>query len=94
VDAWLDREPDASSKLGATLLFLRTMTLTPDALGPADARAVYAAGVSRAALDDAVHVAMMFNLINRIADGLGFDVPDDAAFADTAKALLRFGYEL
>lgn len=76
------------------LHFLRTMTLTPEALGPDDVRALRAAGVSDAAREDAVHVAMMFNVINRVADGLGFDVPDDAAFAATAKTLMRFGYEL
>jgi len=76
------------------LRFLRTMTLSPDSLGPADARAVLEAGVSRAAMEDAIHVAMMFNVINRVADGLGFHVPDEEAFAASAKMLLRFGYEL
>lgn len=92
--AWLSREQDPGGKLGAMLRFLRTMTLTPDALGPADARAVREAGVSREAMEDALHVAMMFNVINRVADGLGFHVPDDEAFAASAKMLLRFGYEL
>ena len=76
------------------LRFLRTMTLSPDSLGPADARAVLEAGVSRAAMEDAIHVAMMFNVINRVADGLGFHVPDEEAFEASAKMLLRFGYEL
>lgn len=94
VSAWLDNEPGTDGKLGAMLRFLRVMTLTPDSLGPADARAVREAGVSAAAMEDAIHVAMMFNIINRIADALGFDVPDEAAFAASAQALLRFGYEL
>jgi alkylhydroperoxidase family enzyme len=94
VDGWLEQEPPAGEKLGAMLQFIRKMTLTPDALGPDDVRAVYAAGVTRAAMEDAVHVAMMFNVINRIADGLRFHVPSDEAFAGTAKMLLRFGYEL
>ncbi len=93
VDAWLD-DAAPTGKLGAMLRFLRVMTLTPERLGLDDARAVLDAGVSRAAMDDAVHVALMFNVINRVADGLGFHVPDDEAFAASAKMLLRFGYEL
>ncbi len=88
----LEREPDPGTRLGATLLFLRTMTLTPEALGPDDARAVFAAGVSREALDDAIHIAVLFNTINRVADALGFDIPSDEAFAASARLILRFGY--
>ena len=94
VNAWLTQEPDVGGKLGAMLRFIRTMTLTPEALGADDVRAVRAAGVSDAAFDDALHVALMFNIINRVADGLGFEVSEEAHFVDSARALLRFGYEL
>lgn len=83
-----------SSQLRATLVFLRTMTLEPERLTPADADTVRAAGVSDAALRDAVHVAFVFNIINRIADALDFAVPPDAALAADAKMLLRMGYKL
>lgn len=85
---------DISPKLRAMLGFIRKMTLEPDALGPADAQAVRNAGVSEAAMNDAIHVSLMFNIINRMADALNFAVPSDAAFAADAKMLLRFGYNL
>lgn len=69
------------------------MTLAPDALGPEDAEAARGAGVDDQALWDAVHVAVAFNVINRIADGLGFVVPSPAQFRRIGKVLLRLGYE-
>jgi uncharacterized peroxidase-related enzyme len=85
---------DITPKLRAMLGFIRKMTLEPDALGPSDAAAVRAAGVSDAAMNDAVHVALVFNIINRMADALNFEVQSDDAFAAGAKMLLRFGYNL
>ena len=56
--------------------FLEKLTLRPEELGPADADAVRAAGVSDEAMVDAIHVAALFNMIVRLADSLGWDVPD------------------
>jgi hypothetical protein len=78
----------------ATLRFLRKMTLEPDALTAEDASAVLAAGVSERALRDAITVAFHFNLVDRVADALGFDALDERGRADSARSLVRFGYEL
>ena len=56
--------------------------------------AVYAAGVSREALVDAVHVAALFNMIVRMADSLGWDVPSFEEFSARAEAMLGSGYAL
>jgi len=45
-------------------------------------------------MEDALHVAFAFNTINRIADALGFDIPDAVGFQQSANMLLRFGYKL
>jgi hypothetical protein len=55
---------------------------------------VLAAGVSREALVDAIHVAAFFNMIARLADSLGWDVPAPEAFAARAEAMLDSGYTL
>lgn len=70
------------------------MTLEPDALSPADAEAVLAAGVTRDALVDAVVIAALFNMITRLADSFGWHVPSAEELA--ARAAYRFGssYEL
>lgn len=89
-------DPDAaeSPKVRATLRFLRKMTLEPEALGPEDARAVLAEGVSKRALMDAVHVAYLFNIYDRMADTMGWDVPaiDSGAYESSADNLLKRGY--
>jgi hypothetical protein len=70
------------------------MTLTPGELVAADADAVLAAGVSREALVDAIHVCAFFNMIVRLADSLGWDIPPPEAFAARAPVLLESGYTL
>jgi alkylhydroperoxidase family enzyme len=78
--------------LRATLGYLARLTLEPESLGPADVEAVRAAGVSDEALEDAVHVAALFNVIDRLADALGFHVPPEEAFARIAPRFYRRGY--
>jgi alkylhydroperoxidase family enzyme len=58
--------------LRAMLGYLEAVTLRPGELGPDDATAVRAAGVSDQAMVDALLVAAYFNLIDRLADSFGF----------------------
>jgi alkylhydroperoxidase family enzyme len=78
--------------LRATLGFLETLTLRPEELGPADAAAVRAAGVSDAALADAIHVCALFNTIDRIADALAFRVPPREESERIAPRFFARGY--
>ncbi len=61
---------------------------------PTDADAVRAAGVSDEALRDAATVCALFSMIVRLADSLGWDVPDWDAFQQRAPAMLEGGYAL
>ena len=83
-----------SEKLRATLGFLEKLTLRPEELGPEDAAAVRAAGVSDQALVDAIHVGALFNMIDRLADSLGWDMPPWAACLARGEAMLAGGYSL
>jgi alkylhydroperoxidase family enzyme len=78
----------------ATLGFLEKLTLRPGDLAPADSEAVLSTGVSRDALVDAIHVAALFNMIVRLADSLGWDVPPFEEFFARAEAMLESGYAL
>jgi hypothetical protein len=84
------REP-----LRATLELVRKMTLEPAALGPADVRAVLAQGVSRQALEDALQVAYLFNIYDRLADSMGWEVPANSSgyYEVAARRLLTRGYQ-
>ena len=88
------RSAPVPEPLRATLGFLEKLTLRPGELTPADAEAVRAAGVSDEALVDAIHVAALFNMIVRLADSLGWDVPAFDEFRARADRMLAGGYTL
>ena len=81
-------------QLAATLVFLEKLTLRPDELLPADADAARAAGVSTQALRDAATVCALFNMIVRLADSFGWDVPSWERLNARAPAMLDGGYTL
>jgi alkylhydroperoxidase family enzyme len=68
------------------------LTLRPEEVGSADGQAVRAAGVSDGALRDAIQVAFIFNLIDRVADALGFEIPPLETVRRTADVLINRGY--
>ena len=76
------------------LPFLEKLTHRPEELGPADADAVRAAGVSDQALRDAIVVCSLFSMIVRLADSLGWDVPSRERLTQRAPAMLEGGYAL
>jgi alkylhydroperoxidase family enzyme len=88
------RTAPISEPLRAILGFIETMTLRPQELTRDDAEAVLAAGVSEDALVDAIHVAALFNIIVRLADSLGWDIPPFEAFYERADGMLASGYAL
>jgi len=80
-------------RVRATLAFLEKMTKTPQALTPEDARAVIRAGVSKSALEEALEVGFLFNVLDRLADSMGWDVPSDGGhYQVAARRLLARGY--
>jgi alkylhydroperoxidase family enzyme len=79
-------------ELRATLAFIEVLTLRPDELTRAEAEAAYAAGVSRDALRDAATVCALFNMITRLADSLGWDIPSTDRLTARAPAMLEGGY--
>lgn len=83
---------DLPEGLKATLRFLEKLTLRPAEITAADARAVYACGVSRAALTDAVAVGSVFAIITRYANALDFAMPSPAEFDKAGAMLLKRGY--
>jgi alkylhydroperoxidase family enzyme len=88
------RTAPIDARLRATLGFLEKLTLRPDEVTSRDAVDVLETGVSRAALADAIHVAALFNMIVRLADSLGWDVPPFDAFEARADGMLASGYAL
>jgi alkylhydroperoxidase family enzyme len=92
VDDW--RTAPVRPGVAAAFVFLEKLTLRPDELTAADAGAARAAGVSDQALSDAAAVCGLFTMIVRLADSLGWDVPEPEVLAERAPRMLEEGYDL
>ena len=73
--------------------FLEKMTLAPRELTPADVAPLREAGLSDEEIADAIHICAAFNLINRLADALGWETQKDVAVHRFADLLLSLGYK-
>lgn len=76
----------------AMLAFLEKLTLTPESLGVADIAPLRQAGLSDAAIEDAIHVCTLFSVYDRLADSFEFHIPEQAGFEQGATSLLKRGY--
>jgi len=74
------------------LELLERFTLEPDQLTSVDVRAVLATGVTREAIRDALYVAFLFNTCDRLADTLGWELPDARYYPKAGQFLLKKGY--
>jgi alkylhydroperoxidase family enzyme len=82
-------------KLRATLGLLRKMTLDHGAIVADDVRAVMKTGLSKEAIEEALEVAFLFNIYDRLADTMGWHVPERhlGYYQVAAKRLLTQGYK-
>lgn len=71
---------------------LEKFTLVPDSLTAADVRPVLERGVTADAIRDAFYVAFLFNTYDRLADTLGWELPDERYYAKAGRFLLQRGY--
>jgi alkylhydroperoxidase family enzyme len=81
-------------RLRATLGLLQKMTLDHERLTPGDVRAAIAAGASKRAIEEALEVAFLFNIYDRLADSMDWDVPPRSGgyYQAAARRLLTRGY--
>jgi hypothetical protein len=71
---------------------LEIFTLRPDQLAAKDILPVLATGVTREAIRDAFYVAFLFNTYDRLADTLGWELPDAGYYLKAGQRLLKKGY--
>ena len=74
--------------------FLEKLTNTPEQVLSHEVAALEAIGITNRAITDAVYICIGFNIINRIADAMGFEVPETRVFVRGAWYMRRFGYGL
>ena len=80
------------TRVHAALDLLERMTLRPDELRKEHVERLLETGVSEAGVVDALYVGFLFNLIDRVADSLGFEVVSAERFDKGADRLLTHGY--
>jgi alkylhydroperoxidase family enzyme len=85
-------EAEISAGARAVLPLLEKFTHDQGGLTAADIDGVRALGVGDEAIRDAFYVAYLFNIINRMADALRFEIGSQADFDKSTKSLLGRGY--
>jgi uncharacterized peroxidase-related enzyme len=81
-------------ELAAVLPFIEKVTTAPDAVTPDDVAPVRAAGVPDEAIVDALHVALAFDSVNRMANAFGWSWNSDRHVRVAATAIHRMSYKL
>ncbi len=85
---------DVGEKVRTTLVFLGKVTQTPGLVGPEDVAPMRAAGLSDEAIEEALHVATMFNIIVRLADAFEFELPNRENTKKEGAMLFKRGYKM
>lgn len=91
LEDWNTAPIDEKTKV--MLGFLRTLTLEPLHVGAEDIGRLRAVGLSDNAIEDAIHICANFNIINRLADAFGFELPGPQGLARSTEILLTRGYQ-
>jgi uncharacterized peroxidase-related enzyme len=81
-----------SEKLKAMLCFLEKLTLQPENITREDVTPLRRVGLTDEAIEEAIHVCTLFNILDRLADSFGFQVLDETCNAISAHHLLKHGY--
>jgi alkylhydroperoxidase family enzyme len=87
------RKAQIDESLRSTLALLEKITLSPREIDAHDIAELRRTGLTDRAILDATYVCVGFNIIARIAEALGFDIPSDELFSRAAKLLRVFGYK-
>lgn len=67
------------------LAFLEKLTVAPQQVTAEDARAVLDSGVSARAFARATYLCTMLNVMNRLSETMGFEIPPEETLAQRAK---------
>jgi uncharacterized peroxidase-related enzyme len=78
----------------AMLPLLEKVTLTPDQIASADVDAVRATGIPDEAIVDALHVNLIFNIMNRLANAFDFSWDSEQHVRISAQVIHRISYRL
>ena len=87
------RTAPVSEQVRATLGFLETLTLRPDEVSTEEVQSMLRAGLSDAAIEEAIVVCAAFNIADRLADTFDYEPPDAEGAQRAGQGLLLHGYK-
>ena len=90
LEDWRTAPVDARTRV--TLAFLEKLTQQPEAVTAEDIKPMLAEGLTKTAIEDAIHVCTLFSVYDRLADSFEFHIPDARGFEMSATMLLKRGY--
>jgi len=79
--------------LRAALGFVEALTRAPVEVGPEMIEPMRAQGLTDKDIEEVAVVCSLFNVIVRLADTLGFEVPPEEFFDKMAPLMLKRGYK-
>lgn len=82
------------AELAAVLRLLEPLTKDPESFNPADVDAAREAGVPDEAIVDALHVCLLFNTVNRMANAFDWSWDSEEHVRVAAKVIHRISYRL
>ena len=81
-----------SERLRAALRFLEKVTLQPDAVTTDDINRLNSQGLEKDAIRELLYVCFLFNVLDRLADSMDFDLPNEQGIQRIGNIAYRFGY--
>lgn len=90
----VDADVPGRPELAAVLPLLEKVSRMPDAVSAEDIERVRAAGVPDDAIVDALHVNLIFNTVNRLANAFDWQWDSEDHVRTAAKVIHRFRYKL
>jgi uncharacterized peroxidase-related enzyme len=88
------RDTGFSGRIAAMLAFLEKLNQSPGEVRQSDIAPLRAAGLSDAAIVDALNVSFVFNTVNRLANAFGFDWEGEGNARKGAVFVNRAGYRI
>jgi alkylhydroperoxidase family enzyme len=88
------RTAPVNEKVRSMLGFLEKITLSPGEVSTDDIATLRSAGLSKRAIEEALYVCFLFNVIDRLADAFDFHLPTAEGFRRNGRVLYTLGYRI
>ena len=88
------RTAPVNEKVRSMLGFLERITLSLGEVSSDDIATLRSAGLSKRAIEEALYVCFLFNVIHRLADAFDFHLPTAEGFRRNGRMLYTLGYRI